>query len=140
MRNFFAKLGSVSLGVSAVIGLILIWFPMDPPLMPPTIKGLIHISVVLIMSLFIVIALSLFGKAFKHMTNLVWLSKYSYSISIILFTAASITGLFALVHDSSLVGLTEKLPIGAFLSWILLVAIGILKSDKRIKYYLINSR
>lgn len=134
MQNNFAKFGSLFLALSGVAGVFLVRFPMAPPNMPQTTDGLIHIAVAFIMSLSITFGLLLLGKAFEYTTNLMWLTKYSYGIGIILFFATLITGLFAIIRDSSLVGLTEKLPLGAFLFWLFLVASNILYSDKRIKY------
>jgi len=136
MHNIFAKFGSLSLALSGVVGIILIWFPMAPPHMPQTIDGLLHVFTAFIMSFCIVTAILFFGKAFEHMANLAWLSQYSFGISLILFLSTIVTGLFAVFQDSSLVGLTEKLSLGAFFFWILLVAVGILRSDKRVNYNL----
>lgn len=130
----YARIGSMQLFFSAIVGLILIMFPMENPLLPQTLAGLIHVIIVTIMMLFIVNALLYFSKAFLHYSHLVWLSPISYWIAMVLLVFGGLSGIFA-YYNRDLVGLAEKLPVGAFLLWIFLVTIGILKSDKRVKYF-----
>lgn len=137
LKDYYAKLGAVSLAFSAIVGISLILFPQDNPLMPQTIAGYSHIFVVSLMSFFSVASMMLFGTAFKSNVNLTWLSKYSYSISTVLLLGTVVTGILAF-YDRTIVGFVEKLPIGAFLFWILLVAVGMLTSDRRVKYLSID--
>lgn len=133
-NQLFARLGSMQLFFSAIVGLILIMFPMENPLLPQTLAGLIHVIIVTIMMLFIVNALLYFSKAFLHYSHLIWLSSISYGIALVLLVFGGLSGIFA-YYNRSLVGLAEKLPVGAFLFWIFLVSVSIIKSDKRVKYF-----
>jgi hypothetical protein len=133
LNNYYAKLGSLCLSFSGIIGLVLIHFPMDPLRRSDTYAGLSHIFLVMMMSVYIIIAMILFGYSFKHREHLRWLTNISYAMSIFLCIASALTGVIAF-YDSQLVGLWEKFPIVAFLMWIALLVIGVVEADKRIKY------
>lgn len=134
LHNLYAKIGAVHIAISAIISMLLLFFPMDRPDMPQTMAGMAHNIVVLSISLFLVTGIFFFGMAFQRTDNLKWLAKYSYIISITLLAGSFITVIFA-YSDRSLVGLIERLPLGAFLFWIILVAIGILLSDRRFTFH-----
>jgi hypothetical protein len=133
MKYEYAKVGALCLSFSGIIGLSLVRFPMDPPYSQLTIQGITHITLVSILSLYIIAAMYLFGHAFHHMINIIWLARASYTISKLLFVTGLVTCIIA-SYNSRLVGILEKLPILTFLFWILLVVIGMIHSDRRIKY------
>lgn len=137
IRNRSARLGSLCLSYSAIIGIILVRFPIDKPSTQLTATGIAHILLVLVMSIYIFTSLLFFGRAFKHMKHLKWLSGLSFFLAVFLITAAAITGIMAGFNIP--VGTLEKIPIGSFLLWVLLVAFGLLNSDKRIRYTIIRS-
>lgn len=136
MESMYAKLGSFYLILSAIIGLILVRHPMDPGGISSSAVGITHIVIALFMTFYIVVALILLSYAFKRTKRLYWLANCTTVTSIILLYAGYVTGVFALFSKSDYVGLTEKLPIGVFLVWIVLTAVGMLYSDKRIRHYI----
>lgn len=135
MHSNFAKLGSLYLMISAMIGLMLVQFPMDPRGISGSQQGITHIATVLFMAFHVSVALLLLAAAFKRISHLRWLSRYSVLTCILLVVASFFTGVFALRSMPEYVGLLQKMPIIVFLSWILITSVGMLYSDKRIKYY-----
>jgi hypothetical protein len=133
-RNIFAKLGALYLSMSSVTGLLLLQIPMDPIRLANSASGSSHIVIALLTAFYIVVALLLFGYSFKKNKNLVILANYSYAISIFMLLAGFLTGVFAMLSLPAYVGFIEKLPIAAFLFWILLTAVWMLRSDNRVKY------
>ncbi len=138
MRSAYAKVGGLYLLLSAVIGLILLKYPLDPGRISGSVAGVTHISIVLFMSLYTAVALYLLAYAFKNTNNLSWLSSYSMLVCLLLLFGGFATGIFAIFSLPIYVGLTQKLPIASYLFWILLTAFGMLKSDKRIHHYFYN--
>lgn len=134
LHNIFAKLGALYLSMSALFSLLLIQFPMDPLGLSQSVSGSTHIIFVLIAGFYIIIALMLFGIAFKKNKNLTMLSSYSNEISFIIMIASFLTAVFALLSMPTYVGFFQKLPIAVFLLWIVITSIRIIRSDKRVKY------
>lgn len=134
LKNIFAKLGALYLSVSAVTGVLLVQFPLDPIRLSQSLTGSTHIIVSLLTGFYIMVALLLFGYSFKKNKNLKTLSTYSFEISFIILIAGFLTGIFAILSMPDYVGLTQKLPIAAFLAWIIMTAIWMLRSDRRINY------
>lgn len=132
LPNIFAKLGALYLIGSAIIGLLLIHFPMDPRGFGDSLTGNQHILVAALQSFCIVIGILYISNGFTR--KLQWLSQASHAISIIILLAGLVIGVFALFSMREYVGLLEKLPIAAFMLWILLTSWGILQSDNRINY------
>jgi hypothetical protein len=135
LQNLGGKFGAFYLFCSAIIGIALIYFPMDPQGISESIQGSSHIAILLLISTFAIIGLLLLAIAFKKTSNLRYLTAYSNDIALILLAAGLITGASALLSNRILVGTIEKIPIIAFLIWILATSLGILNSDKRIKSY-----
>jgi hypothetical protein len=134
LRNMFAKIGALYLAMSSVTGLLLIHTPMDPIYLAKSYSGTLHIGVTLMTAFFILVALVLFGYSFKKNKNLMVLSTYSFFISTIILVAGFLTAVFALLSLPTYVGFIEKLPMAAFLFWIILTAIWMLHSDRRVRY------
>jgi hypothetical protein len=128
-RNIFAKFGAFYLAMSAVMGLVLLQVPMDPINLARSFSGSAHIGVALLIAFFIMIALLLFGYSFKKDKKFIPLSNYSFVISSIILVAGLWTGLFALFCLPVYVGITEKLPIIAFLLWIVVTAVWMLHTN-----------
>ena len=135
LNNKFGKLGGLYLLVSGILGLLLVQFPMDPRGISESEAGLTHISVLLVMAFYTASAMFLLGYSFYHSKNLGWLAPITFLICLLLLLIGFLTGVFALLSMPTFVGITEKLPIAAYLGWILLISFAILKSDHRIKYF-----
>lgn len=134
MHNVFARVGALYLSMSAIFSLFLIQYPMDPLLLSKSVSGSTHIIFVLIAGFYLILSLILFGIAFKKNKNLALLSQYSTEIGLIIMVASFFTAVFALMNMPEYVGLFQKLPIMAFLTWILMTSFKIIKSDNRVKY------
>jgi hypothetical protein len=134
LRNIFARLGALYLSLSAVMSVALIRFPLDPLGISQSLSGSSHILIVLITVVYIAAALALFGYGFKSSKRFHLLSVYSSEVSLLFLAASFITAVFALLSMPAYVGLFQKLPIAAFLGWIVLTSFLIVKSDRRLKY------
>lgn len=133
--NIIAKLGALYLVGSTIIGILLVHFPMDPLGVGDSLTGKQHILITAIEFLCIIIAILLMRRGFGK--KLQWLSGASYIVSILILFAGMLIGIFALFSMREFVGITEKLPIAAFLVWILMTSWGIFRSDKRVHYHFI---
>jgi heme A synthase len=120
--------------MSSVSSFLLIQYPMDAVQLSHSISGFSHILVALLTAFFIVIAMWLFGYSLKENKNLKAVSEYSFIICMIVLFAGLLTALFALFNMPEYVGFIQKLPIIAFLFWIVMTVYWILRSDKRIHY------
>lgn len=138
MPNIFAKVGAVYLGISALTGLLLLKFPIDPILLSNSYEGLFHIIVSSLTGIYIFIALILFSISFKKSKNFRYLSRFSFNISMLILLGGFLTCIFALSNLPAQVGFVQKLPIASFLLWVVITAVWMLKSDKRINYALIS--
>lgn len=134
LKNIFARLGALYLSLSAILGIILIQFPMDPRGISESVSGTTHIIFVILTALHIVIAIALLSDGFRRNKNLFLLSTYSTEISIVILVAGFLTGIFAFFSMPFYVGFFEKLPVAAFLGWIFLTSVWMIKSDKRVRY------
>lgn len=133
-QNLYIRLGSLFLSMSAVFGILLIRYPMVPSGSSVSLSALSHIALAIIIVLYIFTALTLFGYGFKSYKNLAFLYNFTTEISIIILILGFIAGLFAYLNMPAYVGLFQKLPIMAFLLWIIMTSLAMLHSDKRIKY------
>lgn len=133
-QNIYVRLGSLFLSMSAVFGIMLIRYPMDPSGAPVSISALSHIAIAIIIVLYIFTALTLYGYGFKSYKNLAFLYSFTTEISILILILGFFAGVFAYLNMPTFVGLFQKLPIIAFLVWILITSVAMLRSDKRIKY------
>lgn len=130
--NIFAKLGALYLAGSTVIGLLLIQFPMDPIQLGQSIAGKQHILVIVIQGITLACAIVLLGRGFTKKLQV--LSDLSYGLSLLILLGGLIIGIFALMSMRAYVGFIEKLPIFAFLFWIVITSVWFVLYDKRIKY------
>lgn len=134
IKNVYAFWGGISLSLSAITGLALIYFPPDPEGMGLTYAGLSHVAVAMMMALNAVYAIILFAKAFTKMRNLTWMSTYSGVSAVLIFYTGSLTMFFAVAGLSKHVGFFQKIPIGLFLLWILVTALAMFNSDHRVRW------
>ncbi len=134
LHNMFARLGALYLAMSAVTSLLLIVVPMDALQLSRSTNGHAHIIIVLLTASFTVIALWLFSYSFSSNKNLNNASKYSFVISMIILVAGLTSALFAVFNMPQYVGIIQKLPVLAFLVWIVMTAYWILRSDRRVHY------
>lgn len=134
MKNTFAKLGALYLSMSAVYGLLLVEIPMDAIQFSRSLSGFSHVVVTLLTGIFMLVALLLFGYGIRSNKNLLFISRYSFAVSMVILITGFLTGVFALLNMPEYVGFIQKLPIAAFLFWIILTAVWMLRSDRRVHY------
>lgn len=134
IRNSYAKLGALYLSFAGITGFTLLRFPMDANGSGATVEGIEHNVYAITLSLYVALALLLFVWAFRKVKKLYWLSVLSLIESIIFLGASLLTGVLAFMSKPVYVGLVERLAIGTYLLWIVLVAIGMITlSKKRIR-------
>jgi hypothetical protein len=107
-----------------ILGLGMYFYPQEPRNMAMTFTGIMHIILASMASLFTMIAVMLAGSSFKSDSKLNHFRIYSY----LTFAFIFITGGLAaanVANNSAFGGLFERLTIGAFMLWVLVVAIAI---------------
>lgn len=113
-------LGSVMLAVTAIFGLVMKYFPMDPIGAAMTATGIGHLILASLMSLGTLAALLFFAIGLRHTPG--WDGWSGFTWITLAFTAA--TGAVAALAAAQVwptMGLWERLTIGAPLLWMLLV-------------------
>jgi hypothetical protein len=130
-HNILSKLGAIYLLAASMAGFVLLVFPMDPRGISGSVAGITHITVTLIMTMLVVMALFLLSRGLKNAQKFHWLSQFSFLLASVLLISGFITGVLAVLSLDYLVGLTERLPIILFLVWIFCAALGVLYSRKR---------
>src|SRR5688500_8018140 len=125
LKNPYAKLGALYLSFAGVVGFLLLHFPMDADGSGQTIVGMSHNMFAMILSIYISVALLLFVYAFKRVKKLQRLSVFTHYISIFFLTTSFLTGIFAFMSKPLFVGLIERFAVGAYLLWIIVVALSI---------------
>jgi hypothetical protein len=134
LHNIVAKRAAMFLALSSIVGVLLVYFPMDEPGGEKTWTGMAHVWIAALMSIAAVMALFLFAQAFKETANLGRLAWFSRLIGYLLLVSGGLTIIFALLRLSPWVALMERLPMVAFFGWILVTGVGMLWSDKRVRY------
>jgi hypothetical protein len=140
LRNVFAQIGAMYLSLSSIVSLLLVQFPLDPINLGHSLAGVLHIAVACLMACYMIVALILLWKGLQKSKRTSLLARYSFELSIVIVLAGFLTALFALLNMPAYVGLVQKLPIVAFLGWILFTALWIIRSDKRVKYHLLTRK
>src|SRR6185503_8638135 len=115
-----------ALAVAAIIGMLMLFYPIDPLGLPATEAGRLHSWLAGIASLATMVAVLSTARSLRH--DPVWrpLGLYSYAS----LAAIVITGIWAATtagEMSSLMGLAERVAIAAFLQWMLVVALALLR-------------
>ncbi len=134
LKSPLAKLGSLYLSFAAVVGFVLLKFPMDAEGRGDTLEGLSHNIYTIILSLYITVALFLFVYAFRKIKRLLWVSKFTFTIAVTFLCTSIVAGIFAFLSKPLYVGFLERFAIGIYLFWIVVVAFSMLQSNKRATY------
>lgn len=111
-----------------LLGLAMYFFPQDPRTIAMTFKGRIHIVLAGFESLLTMIAIFLGGLHFKKHAGLKNLSVYSFVTFAVLFITGGAAAA-GVAMGSHYGGLFERLTIGAFQQWILVIAYRLLTVD-----------
>jgi hypothetical protein len=134
IRNSYAKLGALYLSFAGIVGFILLRFPMDPNGSGSTLQGVSHNIYAIVMSLYITIALYLFSLAFAKVKTLHQLSHITFLSSLVFLSSTLLIGVSAFLSRPLFVGFVERLAIGTYLLWIIVVALEMLlvvRKEKR---------
>ena len=119
----FQKIGAWMLAVTSFVGLLMpLFFPMDPRGAPATSAGTVHLVLAGVSSLGTMLSILFIGLWFKVQERLDGITLFSFLSLTIVF----VSGLIAAVcvgKASPLMGLAERITIGAFLVWVFVLAI-----------------
>lgn len=111
-------LGSVVMAVTAVFGLVMKYFPMDPIGTEATFAGAIHIVLAGLMSLGAMATLVLFAVGLRQLPDWQGWSRYTW-VALVLTAATGAVAALAAVQLWPTLGLWERLTIAAHLQWML---------------------
>lgn len=114
------KIGAVIILAEAVFGLVTVFFPQDVRGTPVTSTGTMHIVLAGLCSLATMGAMLLVGLWFRNvpgMNGYAWYSFISLAIVFISGGLAAFTG----ATNSPILGVMERLAIGGFLQWLLIL-------------------
>jgi len=119
------KAGAVILIVIGILGLILtIFFPRDAIGAEQTFAGRMHIIFAGLMSLGTMAAIPLVGLHLRNAMRLRGHARYSF-ITLAVVIISGIWAVQAAATGSELLGLAERITIGAFILWIFIIALKI---------------
>jgi hypothetical protein len=106
----------------AVFGFVTVFFPQDPRGRSMTITGKMHILLAGLSSLATMAAMALLALCLGLQPGLGSLSLYSWISLAIVFLSGGMTAAMT-AKNSPLLGLLERITIGGFLQWMLVIAI-----------------
>jgi len=124
-------LGALVLVAEGVLGLVTIFFPQDPIGAPITSTGTMHIILAGLSSLTAMLSMLLLGLWFRKKLGLQVYGLYSFiSVALIFIFGglAAVTG----VSRSPILGVMERLTIGAFLQWLFVIALKLYSSREMV--------
>jgi hypothetical protein len=121
--------GSLALGLTGILGLVMAFFPMDPIGAPATIPGITHIVLAGLESFATVAAVLAFAIGFAR-TGRRGAAVYSYLTLAAVLVSGGIAAWSAAAAAPAM-GLWERLTIGGALQWIFAVAVMLLRERRR---------
>lgn len=124
-KNKFSRIGACSVILIGVLGFIIGWFPINTRGTEITDTGIVHLTIVSIISVLTVINGFLFWFAYKK-TELRFFARISLYSGVGFLISGPIAGVLVL---SPYAGLAERIPIGIFLGWILVTSLIMLRSN-----------
>lgn len=115
-------IGSILLAVTAILGLVMKNFPMDPVGTPATALGTGHLILAGLMSLTTIGAVAGFAVGFRRLRAWAGWSTYSL-VSVIAIAASGGVAAMAAAQGWDTMGLWERVTIGAMLQWMFAVGV-----------------
>lgn len=116
-----AKLGSISLAGMSLLGLMILFFPIDPHGAPASLNGSIHVILASVMSAGSLPTVLLIGFWLSKQPAHNGLALYSFITAALLFLVGGITAVI-FFSDNPLLGTFERLTFALFLQWLLILA------------------
>jgi len=121
--------GAFCLLAIGLIGLLItIFFPMEPRHLPMTFPGLMHLILVGVLFILSILTPVLMGIWLKKQPAYAGYGSYSFISAILIL----VTGVFAAamaIIESPIMGIAERLTIGANLQWTFIMALKIYKTN-----------
>ncbi len=112
--------------LTAISGIILLFFPQDPRTAPFTTTGTVHIAVAGISSLLTILAIFIIGFSFRKKQSMNNFAKYSFISGIIVVVSGGLSA-YSVANNLSFGGLLEKITILTFIAWVIVFSYIILK-------------
>jgi hypothetical membrane protein len=127
-RKLVGTLGAITLAIEGLAGFLTLFFPQDPIGSQVTTTGTMHIILASVSSLTTMLSMLLLGMWFKTTPALRGISLYSFVFLAVVF----VSGGFAartIANPSPFNGLIERVTIGGFLLWLLVIGWRLYFSD-----------
>lgn len=112
--------------LTAISGIILLFFPQDPRTASFTTTGTVHIAVAGISSLLTILAIFIIGFSFRKKPSMNNFAKYSFISGIIVVVSGGLSA-YSVANNLSFGGLLEKITILTFIAWVIVFSYIILK-------------
>ena len=116
------RIGGYILIAEAVFGFLTIFFPQDVRGTPATFTGTMHIILASLSSLATMGAMFCLFFWFKKTPAVTGMALYTLVSLIVVFVSGGLTA-YLTGRNSPVVGLAERITIGSFLQWVLVVAV-----------------
>jgi len=121
-RSRWLVVASLLLVANAVAGVLTVtWFPQDSYGYPATTAGAVHIALGGVLALLSILVMFTAGRAFRSQMTWATLGQFSTAAAVVMVVTGLATAV-ATAAASPYMGLAERLPIGAFLLWLAVVA------------------
>jgi hypothetical protein len=131
VRMNTGSLGAIVLLAEAFFGFVTIFFPEPAPGSPVTTTGMMHIILASLSSLTTMATILLVGIWFRKVDGMRSYSTYSFVSLAIVFCAGGLAAYSGATH-SAIAGLVERITIGGFLQWMLVIGIVLFQSEKKV--------
>jgi hypothetical membrane protein len=128
-RRMVGLLGATFLVLTGVLGFTLLFFPEDPVGAHLTSRGITHIVLAGISSLTTMVSMLLLAFWFRGEPSTRGMGIYSFISVGFVFVTGGFTGAMGVSHNP-LVGLMERLTIGGFMQWLLVVSVSMLAAPR----------
>jgi hypothetical protein len=131
-RSATLKVAFAFMIATAVGGVLLVVpFPQDTLGLPGTTAGVMHIALAAVVSPLTVAIAFLLGFAFRK--DAIWrgASRFSFALGLVILATGALAGVTA-VNDGEFLGLFQRFTIGAFLVWVLGLAVWALMKTRRV--------
>ena len=119
-------IGAFMLGFGGALGLLMAFFPMDPRGSPATFPGLVHLVIAGAMSISSMACLLCFALGWRTQADSKARLIGTLASLAVVFVSGALAAFLA-ANGSPLMGLFERVTIGAYLIWMLAVAVDTLR-------------